>query len=98
MFRPVSEPYEPDNLLDRVSDPDTLELHYAQVKRRERALLGRLLPLEAGDVLSVAAGWHVGRHLFPAPGSRLTAVDLDLNAVRPATQTGQGDDASLASA
>ena len=85
MFRTVSEPYEPDNLLDRVSDPDTLELHYAQVKRRERELLGRLLPLDGGDVLSVGAGWDVGRHLFPAPAWRLTAVDLDLNAVRHAT-------------
>jgi SAM-dependent methyltransferase len=94
----LSEPYEPDNLLDRVSDPDTLELHYAQVKRRERELLGRLLPLDAGDVLSVGAGWDVGRHLFPAPAWRLTAVDLDLNAVRHATQTGQADDALVGSA
>lgn len=98
MLRTVSEPYQPDNLLDRVSDPDTLELHYAQVKRRERELLARLLPLEGGDVLSVGAGWHVGRHLFPAPAWRLTAVDLDLNAVRHATQTGQADDALVASA
>jgi SAM-dependent methyltransferase len=85
-------------LLDRVSDPDTLELHYAQVKRRERELLGRLLPMAGGDVLSVGAGWDVGRHLFPAPAWRLTAVDLDLNAVRYATQTGQADDALVASA
>ncbi len=98
MFRTVSEPYDPDNLLDRVSDPDTLELHYAQVKRREQDLLARLLPLDGGDVLSVGAGWHVGRHLFPAPAWRLTAVDLDLNAVRHATQTGQADDALVASA
>ena len=94
----MSEPYEPDNLLDRVSDPDTLELHYAQVKRRERELLARLLPLDGGDVLSVGAGWHVGRHLFPAPSWRLTAVDLDGYAVRHATETGQADEALVASA
>jgi SAM-dependent methyltransferase len=68
------------------------------VRRRERDLLARLLPLEAGDVLSVGAGWDVGRHLFPAPGWRLTAVDLDLNAVRYATESGQADDALVASA
>jgi len=94
----VSEPYADDNLLDRVSDPNTLELHYAQVKRRERTLLARLLPPAGGDVLSVGAGWDVGRHLFPAPGWRLTAVDLDLNAVRYATESGQADDALVASA
>jgi SAM-dependent methyltransferase len=94
----VSEPYEPDNLLDRRSDPDTLEFHYAHMKRRERALLARLLPLERGDVLSVGAGWDVGRHLFPAPRFRLTAVDLDLNAVEYATASGQADDARVARA
>ncbi len=94
----MSESYEPDNLLDRISDPDTLELHYAQVKRRERELLTRLLQLDGGDVLSVGAGWDVGRHLFPAPAWRLTAVDLDLNAVRHATETGQADDALVGSA
>ena len=87
-----------DNLLDRLSDPDTLELHYAHVKRRERELLARLLPRGGGDVLSVGAGWDVGRHLFPDPGWRLTAVDLDLNAVRYATESGQADDAVVASA
>jgi SAM-dependent methyltransferase len=94
----VSEPYARDNLLDRVSDPDTLELYYAQVKRRERELLARLLPVTGGDVLSVGAGWDVGRHLFPAPGWRLTAVDLDLNAVTYATESGQADEALVASA
>jgi SAM-dependent methyltransferase len=28
-------------------------------------------------VLSVGAGWHPGRHLFPAPAFHLTAVDAD---------------------
>ena len=66
----MSEPYSSDNLLDRLSAPETLELHYRQLKRRERELLARLAPLERGDVLSVGAGWDVGRHLFPAPAFR----------------------------
>ena len=94
----MSEPYSSDNLLDRLSAPETLELHYGHLKRRERELLGRLLPFERGDVLSVGAGWDVGRHLFPAPAFRMTAVDLDLNAVNYATESGQADDARVARA
>lgn len=94
----MSEPYTSDNLLDRISSADTLELDYRQVKRRERKLLGRLLELDGGDVLSVGAGWDVGRHLFPAPAWRLTAVDLDSNAVSYATESGQADEAVVASA
>jgi SAM-dependent methyltransferase len=94
----VSEPYTEDNLLDRISDPETLEQHYEHVQRREQQLLARLLPRTGGDVLSVGAGWHVGRHLFPAPGWRLTAVDLDGFAVNYATESGQADDAVVASA
>ena len=94
----VSEPYAPDNLLDRLSDPETLKLHYAHVKQRERELLARLMPATTGDVLSVGAGWDVGRHLFPAPAWRLTAVDLDLNAVRHAVDTGQADESLVATA
>lgn len=94
----MSEPYSSDNLLDRLSSPATLELHYRHMKRRERELLARLLPLQRGDVLSVGAGWDVGRHLFPAPGFRMTAVDLDLNAVNYATESGQADEARVARA
>lgn len=94
----MSEPYEPDNLLDRLSDPATLELQYAQVKRRERALVGRLLPNPGPEVLSVGAGWDVGRHLFPAPRHRLTAVDVDPTMVQLALERGQADEALVASA
>ena len=94
----MSEPYTEDNLLDRISDPQTLELHYAHVQKREKELLARLLPVERGDVLSVGAGWHVGRHLFPAPDWRLSAVDIDGNAVDHATESGQADEAVVASA
>ena len=73
----MSEPYDPDNLLDRISDPDTLEVHYAQEHRRESELVSRRLPFGGGDVLSVGCGWHPGRHLFPAPAWRMTGVDLD---------------------
>ena len=43
-------------------------------------------------MLSVGAGWHPGRQLFPAPAWRLVAVDLD--PARPATavETGDADD------
>lgn len=89
----VSEQYERDNFLDRISDPQTLELHYAHVKERERQLLARRLPLEEGDVLSVGAGWDVGRHLFPAPAFRLTAVDVNLDMVRLALERGVANEA-----
>jgi SAM-dependent methyltransferase len=89
----VSEPYQPDNLLDRLSDPATLDFHYEWFKRRERVLLERLLPQPGRDVLSVGAGWDVGRHLFPSPEFRLTAVDLDPVMVRLALERGQADEA-----
>jgi SAM-dependent methyltransferase len=73
----VSEPYDPDNLLDRLSRADTLEVHYEQERRRERELVERRLPLGGGDVLSVGCGWHPGRHLFPKPAFRMTGVELD---------------------
>jgi SAM-dependent methyltransferase len=73
----VSEPYEPDNLLDRRSDPGTLQVHYDQEYRRERELLERRLGLHGGEVLSVGCGWHPGRHLFPRPAWRMTGVDVN---------------------
>jgi SAM-dependent methyltransferase len=88
----VSEPYDPDNLLDRVSRPARLELHYEQERRRERELLARHLPLAGGDVLSVGCGWHPGRHLFPAPAFRMTGVELDESVVRTLVAEGELDD------
>jgi SAM-dependent methyltransferase len=73
----VSEPYREQNLLDRVSQADTLQVHYDQEMRRERELLRRHMPREGGDVLSVGCGRHPGRHLFPRPAFRMTGVDLD---------------------
>ena len=58
----MSEPYRADNLLDRVGDAGTRQVHYDQTMRRERELLDRRLPLRGGDVLSVGCGWHPGRH------------------------------------
>ena len=37
----VSEPYRAENLLDRLTDADTLQVHYDQEMRRERELLDR---------------------------------------------------------
>jgi SAM-dependent methyltransferase len=73
----VSEPYEPDNLLDRRSDPATLQVHYDQEYRRERELLSRRLGIDGGDVLSVGSGWHPGRHLFPRPAWRMTGAEIN---------------------
>jgi SAM-dependent methyltransferase len=73
----VSEPYERDNLLDRHSDPATLQVHYDQEHDRERELLARRLGLDGGEVLSVGCGRHPGRHLFPRPAWRMTGVDID---------------------
>jgi SAM-dependent methyltransferase len=75
--RASSAPYEPDNFFDRHSQEATLELNYRHMMARERSLIARRLALRGGDVLSVGAGWHPGRHLFPAPAFRLVAVDAD---------------------
>ena len=90
-----SEPYDEDNLLDRLTSRDTLETHYRHLWRRERALLQRRLPLSGGDVLSVGAGWHPGRHLSPAPAFRLTAVDADPQRVAGVLQSGRADEARV---
>jgi SAM-dependent methyltransferase len=87
----VSEPYHPDNLLDRHSDPQTLQVHYEQEYRRERLLLERRLGLHGGEVLSVGCGWHPGRHLFPSPAWRMTGVDVDESKVRHLLDTGELD-------
>jgi SAM-dependent methyltransferase len=88
----VSEPYRRDNLLDRVSDPETLELHYERGRERERELLERRLKLAGGDVLSVGCGWHPGRHLFPKPQWRMTGVETDEAVVRTLVEAGELDE------
>ncbi len=88
----MSEPYRADNLLDRVGDAGTRQVHYDQEMRRERALLERRLPLRGGDVLSVGCGWNPGRHLFPRPAFRLTGVDLDPAMIAALRESGELDD------
>ncbi len=88
----MSEPYREDNLLDSLSDPRTLELHYERERDRERELLGRRLGLRRGEVLSVGCGWHPGRHLFPKPDWRMTGVELDEAVVRTLVEAGELDD------
>ena len=73
----MSEAYDPDNLLDRLSDPDTLALQYEHTRERERELLHSRLRLDGGEVLSVGCGWNPGRHIFPKPAWRLTGVELE---------------------
>ena len=86
--QPRAAPRDPDNLLDRLSRPSTMEAHYRQIMRREQRLLAGRLGIARGDVLSVGAGWHPGRHLFPAPAFRLVAVDSNPERVAGVVQTG----------
>lgn len=44
-------------------------------------------------MLSVGAGWHPGRHLFPAPAFHMTAVDADPDRVAGLRETGHADEA-----
>ena len=88
----MSEAYDAHNLLDRFSDPATLELQYDQTKRREVEILSRRLGIDRGDVLSVGCGWHPGRHLFPAPGFRLVGVDVDPRRASSAVERGEADE------
>jgi SAM-dependent methyltransferase len=88
----VSEPYRADNLLDRVGDAGTRQVHYDQEMRRERAILERRLPLAGGDLLSVGCGWHPGRHMFPRPAWRMTGVDLDPAMIAALRESGELDD------
>jgi SAM-dependent methyltransferase len=88
----VSEPYRADNLLDRVGDAGTRQVHYDQEMRRERAILDRRLGMTGGDVLSVGCGQHPGRHLFPRPAWRMTGVELELETIQPLIESGELDD------
>jgi SAM-dependent methyltransferase len=94
----VSEPYRADNLLDRLGDAGTRQVHYDQEMRRERAILERRLPLTGGDVLSVGCGRHPGRHLFPRPAFRMTGVDLDAELIASLREAGELDDGTVARA
>jgi SAM-dependent methyltransferase len=72
-----------------------LEAHYGHMMRRERGLIDRHLRIASGDVLSVGAGWHPGRHLFGAPAFRLVAIDSDAERVATVLATERADDARL---
>ena len=90
-----SADYDPDNLLDRRTRRLTLERNYRHMEDRERALLAAHLPLRGGDVLSVGAGWHPGRHLFPAPAFALHAADADPVKVAGVLESGRADSAGV---
>jgi SAM-dependent methyltransferase len=93
-----SEPYQPGNLLDRVSRRSTLETYYDHLLEREATILARRLALAGGDVLSVGCGWHPGRHLFPAPQFRLVGADANGDRVAGVLESGQADEALVGSA
>jgi SAM-dependent methyltransferase len=93
--QPRAAPRDPDNLLDRLSRPATMEAHYRHVMERERLLLDARLGIAGGDVLSVGSGWHPGRHLFPAPLFQLLAVDSNPERVAGVVQTGRADEARI---
>jgi SAM-dependent methyltransferase len=92
---PASEPYREQNLLARLSDQPTLELHYGRMERREQQLVAGRLGLAGGDVLSIGCGWHPGRHLFPAPAFRILAVDADPDRVAGVIATARADQARV---
>ena len=94
----MSEAYTEDNLLDRLSDPATLEAQYERGKRRERELLDRHLGLAGGDAISIGCGWHPGRHLLPAPQWRLSASDIDGDRTRVAVEQGGADEGVVGAA
>ena len=89
-----SEPYTAENLLDRVSRDSTLAIHYRQMMDRERELIARRVAL-GGQVVSIGAGWHPGRHLFPSPQWHLVAVDADPSKVAGVIETGRADAAHV---
>jgi SAM-dependent methyltransferase len=91
--QPRAAPRDPDNLLDRFSRPSTMQAHYQHLMEREQWLLAGRLPVAGGDVLSVGAGWHPGRHLFPSPPFRLVAVDSNPERVAGLVETGRADEA-----
>lgn len=88
-----SEPYEPGNVLDRLSRRSTLERYYAHIMWRERLLVERRLGLSEGEVLSIGCGWHPGRHLFPSPAFRLVGVDSEAERVDGVLSSGRADEA-----
>jgi SAM-dependent methyltransferase len=88
-------PHDPHNLLDRLSRESTLEVYYQHVIQREQLLLASRLAITHGDVLSVGAGWHPGRQLFPPPAFRLVAVDSDPERVAGVERLGRADEAHL---
>ncbi len=75
-----------------MSRQSTLEIHYAHMMDRERRLLATRLAVSRGDVISIGAGWHPGRHLFPAPQWRLVAVDADPEHVAGVMAAGRADE------
>jgi SAM-dependent methyltransferase len=94
----MSEEYTADNLLDRHTPRGRMEQQYAREEARERAILAARLGMAGGEVLSVGSGWLPGRHLFPAPAWRLTAVDLDADKHRWLEQEGLADETHVARA
>lgn len=88
-------PHDPDNLLDRLTRESTLQAHYQHLIEREQRLLRTHLGISSGQVLSVGAGWHPGRHLFPAPAFRLVAVDSDPERVTGIRSLDRADEVRL---
>ena len=88
-------PHDPDNLLDRLTSESTLQFHYEHLIEREQRLLAAHLGVSSGRVLSVGAGWHPGRHLFPPPAFRLVAVDSDPERVAGVESLDRADEVHL---
>ena len=89
---PASAPYDADNLLDRRSRRATLELNYAHMMERERALLDQNLGLRRrrGPV----GGLRLAPGAPPVPGARVSPVgaDADPAKVQGVLETGRADE------
>jgi SAM-dependent methyltransferase len=94
----ASQPYDADNVLDRLTSRATLEAHYRALEAHEHELIERRLAVAGGDVVSVGCGWNPGRHLFPAPAFRLVGVDADPAKVAGVIETGRADEAYVGQA
>ena len=92
--RLVSEPYRADNLLDRLGDDGTRQVHYDHEfsPRAGRSSIAACR-LEGGDVLSVGlwAGTRVGI-CSPRPAWRMTGVDLNPDMIALLRESGELDD------
>ena len=89
-----SEPYEPHNVLDRLSRRSTLEHYYAHIMRRERAAARPpARARRAARCCRSAAGGTPGATCSRRPSFRLVGVDSEPDRVAGVLSSGRADEA-----